>query len=424
MADCPAAFLRMKPGVGVSPCLSRTVAIKIIPGSGVGLLVLLFGSPALADQFDTVNYTASAGYLFDSNIYRLPSWADPQIVLGTPGKSDRIQQLSLSIDLDKKYANQELLLKANGTNNKYRTFSTLDYNNTAYNAAWNWSPSSRLHGTLGVDHTQTLYSFADIRTNTRNLRTISTPHLNADWWFQSNWHLLLGIAKEDSTSTVTTANSLSYHTNTKEWGLKYDPSDGSWVTLMSRTIRGSYNDVGLYYLAQIDSGYTEKQQELQVNWQLTGKSVLSGNLKNIKRQYPVFSDRDYIGMERGIKYAWGATGKTYLNAAMDRSISSWFDTASSYYVTDTVSISPGWQASPKVNLYMTILRSSTNYHNPVAANTVARSDIDQSQVFGIGWAPVRSLNFNVSLQHSRRTSNYSDYEYSDKSANLYFLATF
>ncbi|MBU1426003.1 MAG: hypothetical protein KKH12_08600 [Gammaproteobacteria bacterium] len=408
----------------MSPCLSRTVAIKIIPGSGVGLLVLLFGPPVFADQFDTVNYTASAGYYYDSNIYRLPSWADPQLWLGTPGKSDRIQQLSLGIDLDKKYANQELLLRAKGTNNKYRTFSALNYNDTAYYAAWNWSPGSKLHGTLSENRTQTLYSFADVLTNSRNLKTISTPRLTADWWFQSNWHLLLGIAREDSTSSVTTANSLSYRTNTKEWGLKYDPSGGNWVTLMSRTIRGSYRNAGLYYVAQIDTEYTEKQQEILVNWQVTGKSVLSGNLKNIKRQYPVFSQRDYSGMERGLKYAWGATGKTYLNVAMNRRISSWFDTASSYYVTDTVSISPGWQASPKANLYISILRSNTDFRNPVVANTLARSDVYQSQEFGIGWAPDRALNFNLSLQHSTRTSNYANYEFSDKSANLYFLVTF
>ena len=408
----------------MNPCLSRTVAIKVISGSGVGLLVLLVGTPAFADQFDTLNYTASAGYFFDNNIYRLPSWKDPLTTIGTPGKSDRIQQLSLSIDVDKKYANQEFLLKANGTNNKYRTFSSLNYNGTAYNAAWNWSPGSRLHGTLGVDHTQTLYSFADIRTNTRNLRTVSSPHLNADYWFQSNWHLLLGVAKEDSTSSVTTANTLSYRTNTKEWGFKYDPSDGSWVTLMSRTIRGSYSNVGLDYVAQIDTGYTEKQQEIQANWQLTGKSTLSGNLKNIKRKYPVFSDRDYSGMERGLKYTWGATGKTYLNIAMNRSISSWFDAASSYYVTDTVSISPGWQVSPKVNLYVTLLRSNTDYRNPVVANTVARSDVNQSQTLGIGWTPDRSLSFNMSLQHSTRTSNYADYEFSDKSASLFLKVAF
>ncbi len=408
----------------MSPCLSRTFAIKNISGSGVGLLVLLVGTPAFADQFDTLNYTASAGYFFDNNIYRLPSWKDPKTTIGATGKSDRIQQLSLSIDVDKKYANQELLFKAKGTNNKYRTFSLLNYNDTAYYAAWNWSPGSKLHGTLSENRTQTLYSFADVQTKTRNLKTISTPRLSADWWFQSNWHLLLGIGKEDSTSSVTTANSLSYRTNTKELGLKYDPSDGNWAMLMSRTIRGSYSNAGLYYVAQIDTEYTEKQQELQANWQLTGKSVLSGNLKNIKRQYPVFSQRDYSGMERGIKYTWGATGKTYLNIAMNRSISSWFDTASSYYVTDTVSISPGWQASAKVNLYMAILRSNTDYRNPVVANTVARSDVNQTQMLGIGWAPDRSLNFNVSLQHSTRTSNYADLEFSDKSANLYFMVTF
>jgi exopolysaccharide biosynthesis operon protein EpsL len=380
--------------------------------------------PAFADQLDTLYYTASAGYFFDSNIYRLPSSADPLIAIGKPGKSDRIQQLSLGIDVDKKYANQELLFKAKGTNNKYRTFSSLNHNDTAYNAAWNWSPGSKLHGTLSENRTQTLYSFADVRTNVRNLRTVSTPRLSADWWFQSNWHLLLGIGREKSTSSAVTANTLSYRTNTKEWGMKYDPSDGNWVTLMSRRIRGSYQDLGLDVMAQIDTEYTEKQQVIQANWQLTGKSVLSGNLNNIKRQYPVYAQRDYSGMERGIKYSWGVTGKTYFDLALNRSINTWFDKASSYYVTDKISMTPGWQVSPKLNLNLTIFRSKTDYRNPVVVDTVARKDVNQSQELGVGWALDRSLNFNLSLQHSRRTSNYASYEFSDKSANLYLLVTF
>lgn len=414
----------MKPGVGVSPCLSNTAALIKFPGSGIGLLALLLTPPAIADQFDTVNFTSTAGYFFDSNIYRLPSSADPLIAIGKPGKSDRIQQLSLSIDVDKKYANQEFLLKAKGTNNKYRTFSSLNYNGTAYNAAWNWSPGSKLHGTLSLDRTQTLYSFADVRTNTRNLKTVRSPRLTADWWFQSDWHLLLGASNSDSTSSVTTANSLSYRTKTKEWGVKHTPSSKSSITLMSRIIRGNYSNVGPDYAEQIDTGYSEKQQELQASWQITGKSALSGHLRNLKRQYPVFSQRDYSGREIGVNYAWNATGKTYLNMGMNRSVNSWFAATSSYYVTDSVSISSGWQAGAKINMQIAVSRSNINHRNPVVANTVARKDGIQSENFGVGWAPDRSMNFNISLQHSRRTSNYAEFEYTDKSANVYVLMTF
>lgn len=414
----------MKPGVGVSPCLSRTVVIKVISGSGVGLLVLLVGTPAFADQLDTVYYTSSAGFNYDSNVYRLSSSVDPMVQIGKPGKSDHIRIVSLGINADKRYSNQEFLLNANVTNNKYQTFTSLNYNATAYNAAWNWSPGSKLSGALSVNHTQTLYSFANVQTNMRNLNTISTPRLSADWWFQTEWHLLFAVANSKSTSSVTTVNSLSSLTKTKEWSLKYVPSAKSSFTLTTRNIRGSYSNEGTVYAAQVDSGYTEKQQEFQASLQLTGKSSLSGTLTNIKRQYPVLTGNDFSGTERGINYAWGVTGKTYLNMSMNRTISSWFDATSSYYVTDSISITPSWEVSSKVNAHLGLIRSKTDYRNNVVTNATQRNDVNQSQEFGMGWSPERSLQFNVSIQHSKRTSNEAMYEFSDKSANLYLTVTF
>jgi hypothetical protein len=198
----------------------------------------------------------------------------------------------------------------------------------------------------------------------------------------------------------------------------------SSISLVSRNVRGSYGNAGLDNSAQIDSGYTERQLELQADWHLTGKSTLGGTLRKIKRQYPVFTQRDFSGVEKGINYAWGVSGKTYLNMSMNRIVNSWFDTASSYYVTDTVSISPGWQISAKVNSHISLQRSKTDYRNPIVADAVGRNDVLQFQEAGMGWTPDRFMTFNFSLQHSRRNSNYSTYEFSDRSATINVMATF
>jgi hypothetical protein len=65
-----------------------------------------------------------------------------------------------------------------------------------------------------------------------------------------------------------------------------------------------------------------------------------------------------------------------------------------------------------------------DYRNNVVTNATQRNDVNQSQEFGMGWSPERSLQFNVSVQHSKRTSNVAMYEFSDKSANLYLMVTF
>lgn len=391
----------------------------------MGILALLISaSPVFADPFDTVNYSAAVGWLYDSNVYRLPESVDPLLVIGNPEKSDRIRQLTLGFNLDKKYSNQEIVLSTQITNNSYDTFTSLNYDATAYKAAWIWSLGSKLNGSWSVDRTQTLYGFEDIRTNTRNLKTLYNPRFNADWWFQANWHLLAGVSNEDSSSSVATVNSLSYRTRTTEWGVKYVPSDKTTISLLTRNINGGYIDVSADYIALLDTGYTESQDEFKINWKPTGKSVLSGYLLNVQRRYPIFTQRDYSVVHKGLSYAWEMSGETRLNISVNGSVNPWFDASSSYYDTNTVMISSAWQISAKTDLQLSLMRSTSDYRSPVVASAITRYDVNESKQIGLGWSPQQSVKFSASYVVSQRTSNYTQFEYADNTTNLFMQLSF
>jgi exopolysaccharide biosynthesis operon protein EpsL len=414
----------MKIGVGVKSGLYKKDSLKIIASGGIGLSVLLASLPSSADQFDTLNYVVSAGMVYDNNIFRLPSWVDPQTAIGKPTKSDHIQSETIGINLDKKYSNQEILFKANATNNKYKTFSYLDHTDSTYNAAWNWTFDTRLTGTLSKNRTQTLNSFADVHIYSRNLNTLDTSRLDADWWFHGSWHMLAGYKDNNLTNSATTINYQNSKNKTRELGLKYVPSDATSIALIFREIQGIYPDMSPNYFALYDTSYKEKQAELQATCQLTGQSILRGNLINMKHTYPIFSQRDFNGNEGGINYVWSISDITSLNISMNRSYAGWFDFASSYYVTDTGSISPTFQISAKTNMHVSITNSKANYRGPIAPNTIARDDTSKTEELGFDWAPQRSVKISASVQNSRRSTNYSTYEYYDKTANLYLQVSF
>ena len=416
--------LRASIGVGVSLSWFSRKSLLVVLGNAVGLWALFVVSfPALADEFDTVNYNATVGITYDNNIFRLPT-SVAAAAMGRPSKSDRIRLVTFGVSLDKKYSNQELLFKANVTNNKYNTFSFLDYNSTAYKASWNWSLGSKLNGVMGVDRTQTLNSFADTRTNTRNLRTMNVRNLNADWWFESSWHLLLGASSSELNNSTATVNNLNSLTQTGEVGLKYVSAEGSSVTLLSRNIRGSYINAVPDYVALIDTGYTEKQKSLQMSWPLTGKSVLSGNLTSTKRSYPIFFQRNYSGMQGAVNYAWSTTDKTQVNASMTRSTTSWFGATSSYVVTDTLLVAPTWQLSAKTDMRMSLKYGRSNYLSPIVTNAPARRDVDRAVEIGGGWSPQRAVRLSASVQHSQRASSDATVEYRDNTINLTVTGTF
>ena len=425
MACWSITFVYIKLGIRVSYCLFRRNCFLTIAKKWGGISVFLMTLvPAFADQFDTVNYIANAGVNFDDNLFRLPNGADPQIFLGTASKSDLTRSVSLGINIDKKYSGQEVTLNAIGTNFKHSNFSSLDYTSSSFKGSWNWQISSRSSGTLYVTRAQSLNNPADTRIYTRNLNTADNIGFNGDWWVDSNWHLLLGVSNGQTTNSVNTINNLSSHNRTNEWGLKYDPADGKSITLISRNSRGTNS----YPVSnQSDTGFTEKQTEFRAAWQMTGKSVLSGNLMKIDHHNFPFYQLDFAGNQGSLNYSLAISDKTMLNMSLQRSLNSWWDFYSNYYVADSVSISPRWQIGSKIAMHMAINRGINDYRGPGVPSEIARKDITQSVMLGVDWSPQRALTISAAVQHGKRSSTpeyFSGFGFDDNTASLSVQAYF
>ena len=273
-------------------------------------------------------------------------------------------------------------------------------------------------------HPDVEYSFTDIHTYTRNLSTVDTRHLDADWWVDGNWHVLSGASQSKSTNSQSVINNQSNNTWSDEWGLKYVPADGNSISLISRVIHNRYINGTLNYYLLVDTDGTEYQKEFRFNWMLTGKSQLSGNLMNIDHRFPTFYQRNYGGTQGGLSYFWGVSGKTALNVAWNRSINAWFDLSSTYAINDSVSIAPSWQVSARTNLNMSVTYGNADYFGPIAPNTLARHDSSRSEALGLDWSPQRSVKISASVQSLRRSSNYMAYEYDDTTSNLFLTLSF
>ena len=388
--------------------------------------------PVYADQFDTVNYIGSVGVNYDDNIYRLPSGYDPQIYLGKATKSDLIKTASLGINLNKKYSNQEVTFKAVENLNKYSNFTNLDYTSSSFNGAWNWQLTPRFSGALSSARSQTLNNPADTRVFTRDLNTSTNTSLNGDWWIHSNWHLLIGLSDGQNTNSSNTTNFQSSNSRSHEWGVKYDPSNGKSVSLISRNLRGENLNQVPDPVNVIDSGTTENQLELRLAWELSGRSTLNGNLMKIDHQSFHYSERDYSGTQGGLTYTLNLSGKTSLNLTLQRSLNSWVNSVlsssvSNYFVNDSIAISPTWQVSQKAVLRMTISHGTNDYYGPAIPGAITRHDVTQSVLMGIDWTPQRAVTVSASMQHNKRISTpdiYNGYGFDENAAALSVQAYF
>jgi hypothetical protein len=129
----------------------------------------------------------------------------------------------------------------------------------------------------------------------------------------------------------------------------------------------------------------------------------------------------------GINYSLDISDKAFLKMSLQRSLNTWWDVASSYYIADSVSMSPNWQISSKTVMHMVINHGINDYRGPVVPGTIARNDVTQSVLLGIDWTPQRAVTLSASLQHSRRSSapaNYAGYGFDDNTASLSVQAYF
>ena len=418
----------MKPGVTLSYCLFirnyfRTTTIKLW---GISALLMAM-APAYADQFDTVNYIGSVGVNYDDNIFRLPSGYDAQTYLGKATKSDLVKVASLGINVDKKYSNQEIVFNAVGSINQYSNFTNLDNTSSSFTGAWIWQVTPRFSGSLNATRTQSLNSPSDTRIFARDLNTTDNAGLNGDWWLHSNWHLLFGVSDGETTNSISATNFQNSNNSSREWGVKYDPSNGKSISLIARNLQGNNSNQVPDPVNFLETGFNEKQLDLLFSWDINGKSKLSGDLMNVDHQNFHYSQRNYSGNQGGINYSLGISGKTSLNMSLQRSFNSWWDPFNSYFITDSISISPSWQMSSKATLHMTISQGANDYYGPVVPEAIARHDTTQSVQMGIDWTPQRALTISASLQHNQRTSTpayYSGYGFVENSVLVTVQAFF
>jgi hypothetical protein len=143
------------------------------PKSAVLLLAVTLSATSLAwaDAQDTLNFSVGAGVRFEDNLFGLSDDTNTLAALGKSQRSDQIYTTNAGIQLDKSYAQQQFHLDASVLDNRYKTYSNLDYTAFNYRAAWLWHLSPYISGTLSADQQQVLNSFADFRKNIKSIQT-------------------------------------------------------------------------------------------------------------------------------------------------------------------------------------------------------------------------------------------------------------
>jgi exopolysaccharide biosynthesis operon protein EpsL len=340
---------------------------------------------------------AGAGVEHDSNVLRSASNA----------QSDTVANASVGLKFDRRYSLQRLRADVEAATYRYKDQDQLNYSTLNYSAAWDWSFTPKLHGTISADRKQYRDVTSDPATfaNVVGRRTERTELAEGVYEVGAAWRALAGV----SHSSVKTTEPISYDgsptVRSTYVGAGYELASGSSITGRLRHGNGEYTDIA----SSGGVGFHENEFDVLVKWPFTAKTTLEGRVGRLERTHPGAPQRDFSGFVGDATVNWEITGKTRLLAQVAHDLSaSGFDLigAGGHVQSNRFLLQPTWNATVQtaVNLRYEYVRRSWE-DVPAGSPDVGRHENVQSAGIGVDWAPRPKITVSASLRNERQHSN-------------------
>lgn len=357
--------------------------------------------------------------------------------------SDTIVGSIAAVDYRKRYSLQTFQIKAKVTDVRYDRFDYLDYLGKDLDAAWLWALTPELTGTLSSSRQEGLNSFIDYDGSKRNLRKERKDALDVRWRMTGGWHLAAGANQSAVRNTLGGERFAEgdYTANNAEYGLMYSFPSQSQITLVQMQQSGEYRSRTLSDISQFDSGYEQTNQELRVDWRLSGKSNLNIKLGHLSREHDHFPLRDYSGAYGSVDYTWYNGGKLKIKLNARQNYNSFQSSPqrdvidalagrdyynASFYRNQVLSIAPTWQLLDKVSISGKLQQEERDYQGGLlsGAQLRTRQDTLRQGSLSLDWVPRDVVALSLHVSRQERDSNMPSADFTDESIGLSAVLSF
>lgn len=387
--------------------------------SGGSIALLLCGTASLHAQEKPL--VLSAGYTAqtDSNLFRLPSSANTQALIGRSSAAEQIGITTLGLGLNTHQSLQKFELDVTLVDYKYQNFNYLSFTANNYAAAWRWALTPRLTGNFTTDRKETLNSFSDYQGySTRNQRVETTTRADAAYEVDGPWRLLAGASTSRQANQQALVGGGDSTNTSADAGVRYVFSSGSSITYLGRLGSGKYLNRAVPNAGAYDDSFKQVENDLRLRWAFGGGSDAEVYLTHINRTHPTYVERNYSGFNTGTSVNWGISGKSSLLAGFSHTLDTYATGNSNYGQTDKLFVGPVWQFSPKAALRLRHEWAQRDYLGSPTGTSNQRRDITRDTTVSINWQPYQQVALSAALQNSSRGSNQAGLDFESTSLSL------
>jgi exopolysaccharide biosynthesis operon protein EpsL len=392
--------------------------LRIATGVSGSAIILALAAPtsALALWDDKLEIYVQENITYDSNVFRLSDKIDATSVTGDSQRDDWIFSTSAGINLDIPWSLQRFTLHAAIIDNRYQHFKDIDFTGHQVNAAWLWSVTPRVTGTVGYSDEKTLSSFAN--TQVRQPDVVTTRQLFGDaaWMVTPSWRVH-GVANATQTDHSETRDLQDQEAASAEVGLSYVTAQENRVGVAIRGERGRSPDEILLGGQPFDNEYKQSGAGIQTRWVLSGHSRFDGRLDYTRRRYEQRSERDYSGPTFRATYTWTPTGKITVATTAQRDIAPPQDITTTFVLVTGVAVRPDWAITDKVNIRGVLAYAEWDYRGDPALGLDFEHRVKTAGV-SVLWRPFTRVSFGAGVAREVRTSTLATGDYKVNQATL------
>lgn len=367
-------------------------------------IAALFMAPAVMAQqtmpppesTNAFQLRAGLGAEHDSNVLRQPN-----------AVSDTVANASLGLKFDRRYSLQRLRADIEAATYRYSDHSELNYSTINYNAAWDWSFTPKLHGTVSADRKQYRETSTDTLTGTNRVgrRTERTELAEGIYEIGAAWRALAGVSHTSAKSTEPNSYDASPVVRSAYVGAGYELASGTSITARFRHGNGEYTDPTA---GAATGDFRENEADVLLKWPVTAKTAVEARIGHLDRKHSSAPQRDFSGLVGNATVNWEITGKTRLLAQVAHDLSASGLATGGHVESNRFFIQPVWKPTVQtaVNLRYEYIRRT--WHDiPVGSPDLGRNERIQNVLLGFEWQPRPKIAVSASIRNERLRSSLS-----------------
>lgn len=356
---------------------------------------------------------ANVSATYNSNVLGISKELSPAVVeqaLRGRSQGDWIWGYGALARVDLPVSNQRFLLDASATRYDYHQYDELDYTGYAVRGIWNWRVGKDWWGQINAGAAQSRQTYTSgVVTNFPALVKNYDELVDAHYALTPRWEINGALSATQSRYSAVELQSGNFDSTTEAIGAAYRTPLGNSTGVRLTLEQGEWPlrpPVGGVVLQ--DNTYTQYSLAMVLDWQLTGRSRLSGDIGYTARTRATVGGDDTVDGPSGrLTYNYLLSGKSQLTASLYQIFGPLDDPTASYVKTTGLDAGFSYQATAKLSLQVNARYQHIDYLGQLVATAVQRKDTYGSLGVGAKYQATRTVFFTAGADYLNRGSNLS-----------------